>query len=150
MLAAATPSAVAGLFAIELGHDASGVSALGKEVPVAPVIADDIVAFLQCPADADGRGFLSHTEMRSAADNARSEQPVEGFFKLPDQYHILVKLEGRCCVDGGGHCDRYFWRRFVVCDWPHTTAAATFGRVRRLKICATILPGLEGIAAPFT
>ena len=85
MLAAASSTAVAGLFAIELRHDSPGVAALSQEMSVASVIADDVIAFFQCATDANCSGLLSDTEVRRAADGPRGEQPVQGLLELSDQ-----------------------------------------------------------------
>ena len=93
---AAEAAAVAGSPAEQLRHHRVQVAALGDHVPVASVMADDVVVRPQHRAHADRHGLLADAAVRGAQDLARLEELGRTLLEAADAQHLPVELaEGR-------------------------------------------------------
>src|SRR5215213_3444200 len=94
--------------AVDLGHHAVHVAALGDGVAVAAVGGGDVVVGPEVRADAGGDGLLARVQVDEAGDLPGGELLVETLLELPDRPHGAVPLQelllaGLVWRGGGGH-----------------------------------------------
>ncbi len=87
--------AVTGSAAQQLGHHRVEVAALGDDVPVAPMVAHDVVARLEDAPDSHRHGLLPDTAVCRAEDDAVLKQIVRPVLKPPDAQHLAVEVQPR-------------------------------------------------------
>ena len=81
--------------AVELGHHAWNIAALGEIERVAAIGAEQDVRRLQVIADGRRHGFLADAEMDRALDLVRGIEADDLFFDPPDQVHRPIEAGRR-------------------------------------------------------
>jgi len=92
MHGAAFAFAVAGPFAIDLGHHFPHIRALGDAVPVAAVMADDAVFDAEVLADSGGDGLLAYIGMDETSNVSGTEFIIYPLFEPTDREHGGIQI----------------------------------------------------------
>ena len=119
---AALAVAEAVALAVDLGHHALDVAALGDRVAVAAMRAGDVVVGAEVGADAGRDRLLARVEMHEARDLAGGELGVQALLELADRAHHAVGLEQLVL----GELARCWW-----CDSRHGLSSCGWRRMRR-------------------
>ena len=92
---AAAAEAVAGLASDDFRQHLAGVAALGDDVAVVPVGAEEVVLRRQRRADADAGGLLPDVDVKVAADESLVlfVEPDDVLFRTPDHEHLPQQVE---------------------------------------------------------
>ncbi len=99
--AAASPGH-AGLFAVQLGHQAFGIQSAHDGVAVIAIVRHDVILRAQRMNRAHRDGFLADVQVQEPADLALLIGHARFFFEAPDQHHLPVPLLQRVQFERDG------------------------------------------------
>ncbi|MNN17489.1 hypothetical protein D3C81_1306790 [compost metagenome] len=100
---AALAAAHAGLLAVDLGHHAVHIDALGDAVAVATVGRGNAVAVAQVGHDPGGGGFFAGIKVDEAGDLAGGELHVQAFLERTDGAHHFIGMQQLFSAQVSGH-----------------------------------------------
>ena len=100
---AALTTAPPGFLAVDLGHHAEHVHALGDAVAVATVVGGDAIFIVEVGHDPGGAGFLAGIQVDETWDLAGGEFHVQALFEIANSAHHGVGMKQLISGQVSGH-----------------------------------------------
>src|ERR1700693_565464 len=91
MLAASDPPTHAGLLAHDLGQQSEGIASAREVVPVATMVAENVIAFAEVLHDSYRVSLLAYVCVSCPAEQPFLEQAEHCFLEPPDKTHPAIK-----------------------------------------------------------